>query len=145
MKTIPWPVYQLKEEPSAGTPLVLARVRAGFPSPADDYVELWIDLNKQFVPKPHATFFVKVEGDSMLGARIKAGDWLIVVRYEKPTLGRVVIGTVYGEFTVKRLGEIGGRLCLLPESDDPAYQPLFIRDDMDFEVWGVVKHVIHEP
>jgi len=140
---LPWPVYRLKEGQPLHLPLMLMRVSAGFPSPADDYIELHIDLNKHLVPKPHATFFVKVQGNSMEGARIKDGDLLIIARYERPRPGKVIIGFLNGEFTVKRLGEWKGQLCLLAEN--PAYQPIILREDMDFEVWGVVKHVIHQP
>ena len=143
MNIIPWPVYQIREGKPQTFPLVLARVSEGFPLPADDYIELKIDLNQLLVTKPHATFFVKVQGNSMEGARIKEGDLLIVVRYERARPGKVVIGYFNGEFTVKRLGEHEGQLCLMPENPD--YEPIILRKDMEFEVWGVVHRVIHEP
>jgi DNA polymerase V len=122
-------------------PLFLVPVSAGFPSPADDYLEGTLDLNQHLIKHEAATFFVKVKGDSMIGAGIHSGDLLIVDRALEPTDNSVVIAVVNGELTVKRLCKRNGHLMLVPDNGN--YQPLHITECTDFEVWGVVTHVIH--
>jgi len=116
-------------------------VRAGFPSPAEDYAEKRIDLNRQLVKHPAATFLVRVAGDSMTGAGIHSGDVLVVDRSERVRDGQVVVAVVNGELVVKRLTFKGGSAALLAEN--PAYGPLPVDEHADVRVWGVVKHVIH--
>jgi DNA polymerase V len=122
-------------------PLYAARVAAGFPSPADDYIEGKLDLNQHLVKRPAATFFVRAEGDSMIGAGIHSGDILVVDRSLKPYDGKIVIAVLNGEFTVKRFERRGGALRLLPEND--SYPAMEITGAMDFTIWGVVTNVIH--
>lgn len=122
-------------------PLFLVPVSAGFPSPADDYLEGKLDLNEHLIRHEAATFFVKVKGDSMIGAGIHCGDLLVVDRALEPTDNSVVIAIVNGELTVKRISKRSGKLFLTPDNDK--YAPLPIAAHMDFEVWGVVTHVIH--
>jgi DNA polymerase V len=122
-------------------PLFLVPVSAGYPSPADDYLDGKLDLNAYLIKHPAATFFVWVTGDSMIEARIHAGDLLIVDRALPPVDNSVVIAVVNGELTVKRLCTRGGRLCLLPSNGQ--YLPLQIDETTAFEVWGVVTYVIH--
>ncbi len=122
-------------------PLYAARVAAGFPSPADDYIEGKLDLNEHLVKHPAATFFVRVEGDSMIGAGIHSGDILVVDRSLKPCHGKIVIAVLNGELTVKRLEQRKGVLRLLPENN--SYPIVEITDAMDFTIWGVVTNAIH--
>jgi len=122
-------------------PLVLELVPAGFPSPADDYIEGGLDLNQHLIKHPAATFFVRVTGDSMIGAGIHSGDLLVVDRALHPADGNVVIAAVNGELTVKRLRKKNGTLLLVAENS--AYSPLTISEGTAFEVWGVVTNVIH--
>jgi len=122
-------------------PVFLARVPGGFPSPADDYLEGKLDLNQYLIKHPAATFFVRVTGDSMIGAGIHSGDLLIVDRSLEPKDGNVVIASVDGELTVKRLSLRQGKLVLLPDNDK--YQPMEVGGETAFEVWGVVTNVIH--
>jgi len=122
-------------------PLFMASVPAGFPSPADDYVEAQLDLNKLLVKHSSATFFVRVSGHSMTGAGIYDKDLLIVDRALEAVDGKVVIAVVDGDLTVKRIRQIGNKLLLVPDNAD--YDPLQISEEMDFEVWGVVTNVIH--
>jgi len=122
-------------------PLYLSKVLAGFPSPADDYLDKKLDLNEHLIKHPSATFFVKVEGESMVGAGINSGDILIVDRSQEARSGKVVVAILNGEFTVKRVKKRRGKLYLLPENSN--YQEIEITSDIDFEVWGVVIHVIH--
>lgn len=122
-------------------PVVVARVSAGFPSPADDFIENRLDLNDFLVKNPSATFFVRVEGDSMNGAGIYNGDILVVDRSLEATSNKIVIGVVNGEFTVKRIIKKSGRLYLAPENEN--YKPIEITESTDFLIWGVVTHAIH--
>jgi DNA polymerase V len=122
-------------------PLFLSRVAAGFPSPADDYVEKKIDLNKQLIKNPAATFFVKVEGDSMVRAGIFSGDMLVVDRSAPAKNGAVVLAVLDGEMTVKRLRKEKDRLYLTAENQN--YAPIEILPESDFEIWGVVLYSIH--
>lgn len=122
-------------------PFYLSRVAAGFPSPADDYVEKKLDLNEHLVKSPAATFFVRVSGESMTKAGIFHGDLLIVDRSLEVKEGSIIVAILNGEFTVKRFIKRDGRMLLAAEND--AYQPIEIHPDMDFEVWGVVTNVIH--
>lgn len=122
-------------------PLFASRVPAGFPSPADDYVDQRLDLNDHLIDHPAATFFVRVTGDSMTGASIHDGDLLVVDRALEPVAGRIVIAAVNGELTVKRLALREGMAWLEP--DNPAYAPLPITEGLDCVIWGVVTRVIH--
>ena len=122
-------------------PLFLASVSAGFPSPAEDYIEGRLDLNRHLIKHPAATFFVRVAGDSMIGSGIHPGDILVVDRAVEPLDNSVIIAVLDGELTVKRISQRGQRLYLVP--DNCRYQPLEILEEMEFEVWGVVTAVIH--
>lgn len=116
-------------------------VAAGFPSPADDYLEGKLDLNQHLIKHPAATFFVRVAGDSMIDAGIHPGDILIVDRALEPADKKVVIAVVEGELTVKRIRMTRGRVFLAPENEH--YPPIPIGAEMNFEIWGVVTTVIH--
>jgi DNA polymerase V len=118
-----------------------ARIAAGFPSPAADYEEQKLDLNKYLIQNPAATFFVRVSGDSMLGAGIHDGDLLIVDRSKEPQNGNVIIAVLDGQLTVKRLRISRGKLSLEPENEN--YPVRKITQGMEFEVWGIVTNVIH--
>lgn len=123
--------------------LFLSRVSAGFPSPADDYIEQSLDLNTHLVDHPAATFFLHVSGDSMTGAGIFDGDLLIVDRSLNPENGSVVIAVIEGELTVKRFFLEPHRVELRPEN--PAYPSLFYCSETEITIWGVVSWVIHAP
>ena len=109
-------------------------VSCGFPSPADDYIEKKLDLNEYLIDKPAATFFVRVSGDSMIGAGIHPDDLLIVDR-------SIVLAIVNGDFTVKRYTSRGGKIIL--KAENPAHADIAIVDGMQFEVVGVCTNVIH--
>jgi len=119
-----------------------AVVPAGFPSPAADYEEDKLDLNRHLVKNPVATFFVRVTGDSMLGAGIHHGDLLVVDRSLQPRDKNVVIAVVDGELTVKRIRINRRKIILEPENRD--YVAREITAETEFEVWGVVTNVIHQ-
>jgi DNA polymerase V len=123
-------------------PLFLAGVQAGFPSPADDFIDKRLDLNEHLIAHPAATFFVRAAGNSMLGAGIHDGDLLVVDRAVEAQAGKVVIAAVHGELTVKRLEQRGDRLLLVPANPD--YPTIDVTDGEGFEIWGVVSCVIHK-
>ncbi|WP_319466216.1 translesion error-prone DNA polymerase V autoproteolytic subunit [uncultured Pseudodesulfovibrio sp.] len=123
-------------------PLAGEAVPAGFPSPAEEYLERPLDLNEYVAPRPEATFFVRASGDSMTGAGIFHDDILVVDRSQHPVPGNVVIAFIDGEFTVKRLVRNENGLVLLPEN--PEYSPILLTPETDFEIWGVVRHVVHK-
>ena len=122
-------------------PLFAARIEAGFPSPADDYLEGALDLNQRLIERPAATFFLRVSGSSMTGAGIFPGDLLIVDKSNTPADGMIVIAVIDGEMTVKRLCRRRGRIRLLAEN--PAYKPINIGGGQDLHIWGVVIHAVH--
>jgi len=123
-------------------PFFAVPVQAGFPSPAEDYHEQNLDLNEHLIQHPAATFFVRVDGDSMKGAGIHKGDILIVDRALEASNGRIVVAVINGEFTVKRIRLADGKVALEPEN--PQYTTLHIDPSADFRVWGVVTFVIHK-
>lgn len=134
-------IHQAKCTTSYSLNLFMIPVSAGFPSPAEDYIEEKLDLNQYLIHHPAATFFVRASGDSMIGAGIHSGDLLIVDRAVEAVNGSVVIAVVNGELTVKRLSIDGKRLLLLAENE--CYHPLEINEYADFQLWGVVTNVIH--
>ena len=121
-------------------PLYGCSVRAGFPSPADDYIEMYLDLNSHLIAHPSATFFVKAAGDSMIRAGISEGDMLVVDRSLAAQHGKIIVAAINGELTVKRLSLMDGQMSLIPEN--PKFSPLHVTEEMDVVIWGVVIHVI---
>jgi len=134
-------VYKPDRSTRRRQPIFIAKVPAGFPSPAADYEEDKLDLNKHLIRNPAATFFVRVAGDSMVKAGIHDGDLLVVDRSIKPRDKNVVIAAVDGELTVKRIRIRKNKLTLVAENEN--YQSQEINEEMEFEVWGVVTNVIH--
>lgn len=128
------------KENNTACPLFEERVSAGFPSPAQGYVERGLDLHQLCVKRPAATFFVRAGGDSMIGAGIHEGDILVVDRSLKPAEGDVVISSLWGELTVKRL-LLSPRPALV--SENPKYKPIEIPEGADWELFGVVTTVVH--
>lgn len=122
-------------------PLFSGKVAAGFPSPADDYVEKNLDLNELLVQKPAATFFVRAQGESMLGAGIHPNDILVVDRSIDPVPGKIVICALNGELTVKRLARDNEQWQL--KAENPDYPDIVIYEELDMVIWGVVTNVIH--
>ena len=132
----PAPSPPILKLPLFGTP-----VSAGFPSPADDYKLESLDLNELLIAHKEATFFLRANGFSMIGAGIQDGDLLVVDRSLTASHRAVVIAVVDGEFTVKRLYKRAGRVKLLAENPD--YAPIEFADGQSLEIWGVVTNVIH--
>lgn len=136
-------VWALIQESSYSIPVYLSKVQAGFPSPADDYIERYLDFNSEFVKHPAATFITQAVGESMIEAGIFPGDRLLVDRSLEATDGKIVIAAIHGELTVKRLSRKGGKVQLLPANPD--FQPIDITQEEDVVIWGVVTLVLHEP
>jgi DNA polymerase V len=135
-------VYGVERKSQLPRPLFLSGVSAGFPSPAEDYVDRKLDLNELLIKNPAATFFVRVAGDSMTGAGIHHDDILVVDRSLEPAGGKIVIAVYDGELTVKRLVRDKNGLRLVAEN--PNYPPLAITGENGCEIWGVVTSVIHQ-
>ncbi len=122
-------------------PLYSSKVQAGFPSPADDFMEGKLDLHQYLIKHPAATFLVRATGDSMIGANIHEGDLLVVDRSLEPTDGKIVIAAIDGQLTVKRLSIKKNHQWLMPEN--PQFSPIEINPETGAYIWGVVIHVVH--
>ena len=122
--------------------LGISSISAGFPSPADDFTELTISLDKHLIQNPAATFMAYANGNSMLHAGIHHGDILIIDRSLHARDGDIIIAVLHGEFTVKQLSIIDDTLLLIPQN--PQYPPIQVSSEMDFEVWGIVTYSIRK-
>ena len=120
-------------------PLFNSKVPAGFPSPADDHVEKRLDPNEYLIDQVDATFFVTIQGESMIDVGLMPGDKAVVDRSKTPSIGDIVLAVVDGDFTIKILNrKKDGSPRLLPANASGKYQPIEIKENMTFEVWGVV-------
>ena len=135
-------IYSFQPGKKLLRPLMASKITAGFPSPAQDYIEGKLDLNEHLISHPASTFFVRVDGYSMIGAGIQPDDILIVDRALEAAHNRIVIAIVDGELTVKRLKIDGSDYYLMPENPD--FAPIHIHEGIDFVIWGVVTYVIHK-
>lgn len=134
------PSLELLTTEAKSLPLFLERVPAGFPSPAQDYIEQHLDLNDLCITHPEATYFVRCEGDSMINVGIHGGDVLVVNRALKASHGDIVIASLHGELTVKEL-RLRPKAALFPHN--PNYQPIILNDVDVLEIFGVVTYVLH--
>jgi DNA polymerase V len=121
-------------------PYVESGISAGFPSPANDFLDIAIDLNKEYIKHPSATFFARVKGTSMLGAGLNDGDLLIIDRSLEPKNGKIAVCYIDGEFTVKSL-KIEKDVCYLMPANE-AYKPIRVDSESNFLVWGIVTTVL---
>jgi DNA polymerase V len=135
-------VYRFDPAKKILRPLIGMKIPAGFPSPAQDYIEDSLDLNEYLISHPASTYFVRVEGNSMIDAGIHQDDILIVDRSLEASHNKIVIAFIDGELTVKRLKIIKGKYLLVPENRD--YPSLQVEEWMDMTIWGVVTYVIHK-
>tara|TARA_B110000879_G_scaffold212096_1_gene306929 strand:- start:1215 stop:1715 length:501 start_codon:yes stop_codon:yes gene_type:complete len=123
-------------------PLYQSKVQAGFPSPADDYIEDILDLNQYLIKHPSASFMVRATGDSMTGAGIFSGNILIVDRSLEACHGRIVIAAINGDLTVKRLFKKDGVSKL--QAENPDYPDIMLTSEQEITIWGVVTKAIAE-
>lgn len=122
-------------------PLQTCKVEAGFPSLVEEHIDEHIDLNKHLIKHPAATFFVRVSGNSMIGAGIFDNDLLIVDRSLKPSHGKIVIAAVDGFLTVKRL--ITNKNIVYLKAENEEFQPIKVNPEAGIYIWGVVTNSIH--
>ncbi|HDP55228.1 MAG TPA: translesion error-prone DNA polymerase V autoproteolytic subunit [Bacteroidetes bacterium] len=122
-------------------PLVETFINAGFPSPADDYLEAKLDLNQLLIQNPSSTFFARVRGNSMVDAGIHDGDILIIDKSLEPKQTSVLVCFIDGEFTVKKVQKKNGDFYLMPQNKE--FSPIKVDKGSDFRLWGVVTHCIH--
>jgi len=132
-------IYSAQTDTELDLPL-LEGIRAGFPSPAADFIDISIDLNKHLIKHPSATFYARTKGDSMKDAGIFDGDLLIVDKSIEPVDGKIAICYIDGEFTVKRIKKENDELWLMPANN--AYQPIRMQEGNNLMIWGIVTHVI---
>ena len=129
-----------KQESSMGQWLIEQGISAGFPSPADDFKEIRISLDKELVRNKDATFYARVSGESMIGAGLDDGDLLVIDRSLNPENGKIAVCLVDGEFTVKRIKKEKNKLYLMPENKK--YKPIELKEENELIIWGVVEYVI---
>ena len=120
--------------------LVEQGISAGFPSPADDFKEIRISLDRELVKNKEATFYARVSGDSMAGAGLEDKDLIVIDRSKNPENGKIAVCLVDGEFTVKRIKKEKNKLYLIPENKK--YKPIEIKEENELIIWGVVEYVI---
>ncbi len=120
-------------------PLFASTIKCGFPSPADDYIESRIDLNRDLIRNPDSTFYGKADSDSM-EPLIYSGSMLIIDRAAETCHGDIILAHIAGEFCMKRLSITNNGMRLI--SENPNYQPIRITGEMDFSVWGKIIHAI---
>ena len=133
---------QIPDSSQRSYPLFFSKVHAGFPSPADDFMDNRLNLNEYVIQNPRSTYFVKVSGDSMIGAGIFSGDILVVDRSLAVTDNRIVVAMIDGEFMVKRLRRHKGSMYLISENSH--YPPIEVVDQ-ELMIWGVVTFSVHKP
>jgi DNA polymerase V len=121
-------------------PLAHTGISAGFPSPADDFKELRISIDQEVVKNEEATFYARVDGQSMHGAGLDDGDLLVIDRSREPEDNAIAVCFIDGEFTVKRLKVEAECIFLMPEN--PNYKPIKVTEDNQLIIWGVVTYVV---
>lgn len=133
-------IYSVDTQTVLELPYVDAGISAGFPSPALDFIDVSIDLNKHLIKHPSATFYGRVKGVSLKNAGIDDGDLLVIDKSLEPQNGKIAICFIDGEFTAKRIKIEKTEVWLIPENED--YKPILVTKDNTFLIWGIVTHVI---
>ena len=134
-------LYEASVEAELALPMIDGGISAGFPSPAQDYIDLKIDLNKELIANPSTTFYGRVRGVSMLDAGISNGDILIIDKSIEPKEGDTVVCFIDGEFTLKYIKTDGETVFLVPANEK--FKPIQITEENNFCIWGVVTYSIH--
>ena len=133
-------IYTPQSENSIEIPLSEERVAAGFPSPADDYASLKLDLNRELIKNPASTFYARVSGLSMVDEGINDGDLLVIDKSLDPHDGRLAVCYIDGEFTLKRFERHNGYGQLMPANKD--FHPIKVTAENNFVIWGIVTYII---
>ncbi len=133
-------IYSASTDRSIELPISQQGISAGFPSPADDPMELKLDLNRELIRNPASTFFARVSGVSMIDDGVNDGDLLLIDKSVEPYDGCLAVCYIDGEFTLKRFRDKGDHALLIPANKD--YKPIKVTADNDFMVWGVVRYLI---
>ena len=133
-------MYSALTETTLELPYIESGISAGFPSPALDFIDLKIDLNKHLIKHPSATFYGRVKGNSLKNAGVSDGDLLVIDRSLEPVNGKIAVCYIDGEFTAKRIKITNDEVWLMPENDE--YRPIKVEKENTFTVWGIVTHVI---
>jgi len=133
-------LYSALTDTELSLPLASGKISAGFPSPASDFVDVAIDLNKHLIKHPSTTFFGRVRGQSMQDAGISDGDLLVIDKSLEPEDGKIAVCFIDGEFTVKRIKLEKDGCYLMPANE--AFKPIHVTADNEFLLWGIVTHVI---
>ena len=134
-------LFKFSKDQNIAVPIFIDKVSAGFPSPASDYTERKLDLNEYLVSNPVATFIVKANGTSMIDVNIQSGDLLIVDKSLTPKNNSIVIASIFGDLTIKKLKKKQGLIFLVPSNSN--YPSFEVKEEMDCFIWGVVTYVIH--
>ena len=135
-------LFSIIKKTQINTPIFLDKVSAGFPSPATDYMENKLDLNEYLIRHPAATFIVKASGSSMVNANIYSGDLLVVDRSITPKNNNIVIASIFGDLTVKKLKKKEKSFFLVSANEE--YPSIEVKEEMECFIWGVVTYIIHE-
>lgn len=133
-------IYSALSDTALELPMVSEGISAGFPSPAMDFADLSIDLNKHLIKHPSSTFYGRVKGESMKDEGIHDGDLLVIDKSIRPADGKIAVCYLDGEFTIKRIRIDKDIIWLMPANDE--YTPIKVTSDNDFLIWGIVTHVI---
>ncbi len=133
-------IYSAETAVSLSLPYVDSGISAGFPSPADDFSYLSIDLNRELIKNKEATFFARVKGDSMVEAGLNDGDLLVIDRSLEPQDGKIAVCFIDGEFTVKRIKKERDAVWLMPANE--RYKPIKVTEENQLIIWGIVTAVI---
>ena len=135
-------LFSIIKNTQINIPVFLDKISAGFPSPATDYMENKLDLNEYLIKHPAATFIVKTSGSSMINADIYSGDLLIVDRSLTPRNNNIVIASIFGDLTVKKIKKKDKSFFLVSANED--YPSIEVKEEMECFIWGVVTYIIHE-
>lgn len=136
-------IFSSTVETELSLPLLPFDISAGFPSPALDFVDISIDLNKHLIERPSATYYGRVQGESMKDAGINNGDLIIIDKSIEPGHGKIAVCYLNGEFTLKRIKIDPSGLWLMPENE--RYPPLKVEEESDLTIWGIVTYIIKKP
>jgi DNA polymerase V len=133
-------IFSVVTETELSLPLVQSTISAGFPSPAEDFSEVGIDLNKELIGDSFSTFLGRVKGTSMQDEGIDDGDIMIIDKSLEPQDGKIAVCFIDGEFTVKKIKIEKDACYLIPAN--PNYKPIKVTEENDFLIWGMVTYVI---